>query len=115
MQVRGGDVKMALGILFIFMVFLFVLSFIAVILMWITKREKLQQIMIYTCFLLSLYIVWVSLTSLPTNFIISKIIGWMTGGLSVLGILGFYNKKLTLAKVMLTISIFLGLLQLFFF
>ncbi|MDO5794720.1 MAG: hypothetical protein Q4Q00_11125 [Turicibacter sp.] len=106
---------MALGILFIFMVVLFILSFICVMLMWIAKRERFKRTMIYICFLLSLFIVWISVTSLPTNYIISKLIGWMIGGLSVIGMVGFYKQKLELAKVMMTLSICLGILQLFFF
>lgn len=111
---KGGEFKMALGILSIFMMSLFVLSFIFVWFMWTTKRQKLQQTMIYASFLLSLYIVWIFVVSLPSNFMMLKLVGWLTGGLSIIGIVGYYRNKLMLAKVLLTVSILLGLLEIVF-
>ena len=111
---KGGEFKMALGILSIFMMSLFVLSFIFVWFMWTTKRQKLQQIMIYASFLLSLSIVLIFVGSLPSNFMMLKLVGWLTGGLSIIGIVGYYRNKLMLAKVLLTVSILLGLLEIVF-
>ena len=53
---KGGEFKMALGILSIFMMSLFVLSFIFVWFMWTTKRQKLQQTMMLAKVLLTVSI-----------------------------------------------------------
>lgn len=105
---------MALGILSIIMISLLVLSLIFVWVMWTTKRQDLQQTMVYACFLISLLIVWIFVGSLPSNFMMLKLVGWLTGGLSLIGMIGFYRNKLLLTKVLLTVSIVLGLLELFF-
>ena len=106
---------MALGILLIFMISLFVVTLICVALLWIAKRERFNQVMVWLCFLISWYIVYLSVSSLPTNYMISKMIAWLIGGVSLIGMGCFFKKKLLLTKVFITLSIILGIIQLFFF
>ena len=106
---------MALGILLIFMISLFILTLLCVALLWIAKRERFNQVMVWVCFFISWYIVYLCVSSLPTNYMISKMIAWLIGGVSLIGMGCFFKKKLLLTKVFITLSIILGIIQLFFF
>ena len=106
---------MALGLLLIFFVSLFVMVFLCLTLLWIIKSERVNKVIVWICFLLSLFITYISVTSFPTNYIISKSIAWIIGGIGVIGLISFLTHRVLLAKVLLTISVCLGMLQLFFF
>lgn len=106
---------MALGILLIFMVSLLVVALICVVLLWIAKRERFNQVMVWLCFLINWYIVYLSVSSLPTNYIISKMIACLIGGVSLIGMGYFFKKRLVLTKIFITLSISLSIIQLFFF
>lgn len=106
---------MALGYLMIMFVVLAAVSIVCIILMFAVKGSKTENIIIAIGALLGLLLGILSYTSLPENWTGSKT---MAGCFALLALIGALLKGMhrpATAKLLVSASIVLGMLQLFFF
>lgn len=106
---------MALGVLLVFFIILFIIAFTCVILLFASKKGKINRIMIWVSSILSLFIAFTSATSLPSNYRVEQYIAWGFGGIACVGLPYHYKRQDLIAKILISISIILGIIQLFFF
>ena len=106
---------MALGFLLVFFIIIFIIAFTCVILLFASKRRKINRIMIWISTIFSLFIAFISATSLPSNYKTEQYIAWGFGGFACIGLLYHYKRQDLIAKILISISIILGVIQLFFF
>lgn len=106
---------MALGYLFLLFVSLFVLSFLSVVLLVVIKNPKLMHVMIWMTTLFSVLLMWINVTSLPSNFYIERIIGLVIGIVAPLGLILHYRCQTNWARRCIVFSIIANIVQLFFF
>lgn len=105
----------ALGILLIFYIILFVIAFICLTLLWVVKKERFDQIMIWICAVFSLLVAYTSASALPSNYMTLREIAWGFGALAGVSLWFHHKHQVVLAKLLMSLSISLGIIQLFFF
>ena len=109
----------ALGALVILFAAMSVISALALLIMLLVKDEKKKKILCYFLGIWGMLIAWMSADSLPSNYIVQQIIAWGFGVLGVVGLLiqicGKSSKHAVIARVLVSLSVVLGLLYLFFF
>ena len=106
---------MALGILLISYIILFVIAFIFLTLLWVAKKERSYQVMIWTCAVFSLLVAYTSAGALPSNYTSLRLIAWSFGALAGVSLWFHHKRQVVLAKLLMSFSISLGIIQLFFF
>lgn len=106
---------MALGILLVFFVTLFIIAVTCVILLFVAKKRKTNRIIIWSSAIFGMFIGFISATSLPSNDWFEQCMAWGFGGISCIGLFYHYKRKDLIAKILISISIILGIIQLFFF
>ena len=107
---------MALGILFLSFVILVAISILGISFLLLAKNETVKKIMFYILSILSMGISIVGARSIPTNYILVKVITYIIGLLSVLAIIvHIKTNKRTVAYALTIISLILGLLKLYGF
>ncbi len=107
---------MALGILFLSFVVLSVTSILGISFLLLAKNNLVKKVFFYMLSILGMGISITAGASLPTNYILDKIIIYIIGLLSVLGVvIHIKTNKRNIAYTLTIISIILGILKLFNF
>lgn len=92
-------------------------SVLGLIFMYLVKNEKLKKVVFYILSILGMAIAWMNAMSTPASYMHESIIGWGFGALSVLALLiqvcGKDEKKFQIARLMVTVSVIAGMLNLF--
>ena len=103
--------------LLIMFVALTIVSGLSIAFLFLTQNKTVQKILFYLVAILGMGIAVIGAGSYPTNYIMQQVIAWLFGFLAILGIVikNKSPKKDTLAKILVTLSVVLGLLKLFFF
>lgn len=103
--------------LLILFVALTVISCLSIAFLFLAKNQKTKDIFFYLLAILGMLVAFMSATSLPTNFIMEMIIAWSFGVLSIIAIIikvkNPQNDKI--AKYLVTASVVIGIIDLFFF
>lgn len=104
-------------LLLIMFTVLAVMSGLSITFLFLSKKPQVQNIFFYIVAVLGMFIAFISATSLPSNYTIEIIISWVFGILAVAGIILKVksSQKDKVAKYLVTVSVILGLLKLFFF
>ncbi len=106
---------MALTILLIFYIILFVIAFVCVTLLWVAKKERSCLAIIWISAVFSVLVAYTSASALPSNYVMQRLIAWSFGGVSGVSLLFYYRHQINVAKSLMSLSIALGIIQLFFF
>lgn len=106
---------MALGILLSVFIVIAVVSIMSIALLFLVKDPKRNNVIFAITVILGILISYISVTALPSNFIVSRIVTGSFGALSIIGIVLKLMRKEMLAKILATASVALGVIQLFFF
>lgn len=103
--------------LLIMFVALAIVSGLSISFLFLSKNKTVQKILFYIVAILGMAIAFISANSQPTNYIIEQIIAWFFGFLAIAGIIIKHKKSQAdmMAKILVTLSVLLGLLKLFFF
>nr|WP_317359633.1 hypothetical protein [uncultured Tyzzerella sp.] len=107
---------MALGVLLILFIITVVISSLGVAFLLLSKNYIIKNIMFYILSIFTIIIYITYITSLPTNFILQQIIGWVFVLINIASIV--IHKKTTKKYIpyILTISsLIFGILKLFAF
>ena len=105
---------MALGILNILYMILIIIAVVVQVLLYKDKDESKNSIYIINM-LFGIILAYLAYTSLPTNFTSQKIIALVFGIIPILAVILKSRDKsfITISKVMLSLSIIVGIVQLF--
>lgn len=106
---------MALGLLMIMFIVIGVLGLLSVVLLFTVKDPRKNNSVFWFTVILGIVISYIATTSLPANFNIPRIFAASMGVLAVIGIVLKVMHKTIAAKIMVTASVLLGMIQLFFF
>ncbi|OAB38708.1 hypothetical protein PMSD_06750 [Paenibacillus macquariensis subsp. defensor] len=106
---------MALGYLSILFIIIAVVSVISIALLFTVKEPKTNNVLFVVTAILGVLIGYISVTALPSNYVVSRIFAGAFGIVSIIGIILMWMKKVAIAKVLVAISVVFGVLQLFFF
>ena len=107
---------MALGILYYMFLGLGIISVLLVCLVFLVKDKKLKNIVFYILVLWSVLITFFNVSSLPTNYVVQRIIGCCIGLIAVIAVFIRIKKpdKSTFAYILVSVSTVLGLSNLYF-
>lgn len=106
---------MALGILLVIFIVIAVVSIMSIALLFLVKDPKRNNVIFAITVILGILINYISVTALPSNFIVPIIVTGSFGALSIIGIVLKLMRRGMLAKILATASVALGVIQLFFF
>ena len=110
---------MALGIYTLILIAITVVSGISVALLFLTKYTKAKYTLFYFVSLWNILVAYISATSLPMNFMPSKLFCWALGFLSVIAIcIHVKNKQPKVqmaANILSSAALIIGVLKLLFF
>lgn len=103
--------------LLIIFVALTIISGLGIAFLFLSKNEAVQKGLFYCVAVLGMGIAVISAQSYPSNYIIQQVISWCFGFLAIVGIVIKHTKpnNITLAKIIVALSVVLGLVKLFFF
>lgn len=104
-----------MALLFIFFIFIAVVNLICITLLFLVKDPKINNIFFVGTVILGVLICYLNITSLASNLIVPQIVAGFFGVLSLIGIVLKYMRKFLAAKIFITASVVLGIVQLFFF
>ena len=108
---------MALGLFFITFIVASVISILGILLLFLTKDAKKKKGIFYFLAVWGILIAVLSATSQPTNYIVSQMIAWAFGFLSIAGLVVHYKSKVKsrcyAAYLLVSASSILGILHLF--
>lgn len=95
------------------------LSLLAIILMFAMKQEMVKKVSFYFLCLQSMLISWFNALSTPGSYFGEILLGWGLGALSVAALLlqlcGKSEKKSKIARILVTVSVVLGMWNLFIY
>ena len=108
-----------LGLLAIVFIAMSVAAVIAVALLFVLKDEKKKKYIVYFMVVLGMYIAWANAQSSPLpDYLGQAILGWAIGALGVAGLLlqicGKTKKQFLTAKILVSVSVIVGIVELFF-
>ena len=107
---------MAIGIIFLSFVVLSVTSILGISFLLLAKNKSVKKVFFYILSILSMGMSIITAISLPTNYILDKIIACVIGLLSVLAIIiHIKTNKRNIAYILTIISVILAILKLFYF
>lgn len=103
--------------LLILFIALAILSGIGVAFLYISKNSKTKNLTFYCLILLSLIITALNVTSLPSNYLMERIIAMVLGAIALPGLIIKLKapQKTSTADLLVTVSVLGGLIYLFFF
>ncbi len=108
---------MALGLYLILFMGLSVISILGILILFLTKNEGRKKGIFYFLAVWGMLIAVLSATSLPTNYLISQLIAWALGFLSIAGLVVHYKAKTKTrcytAYALVSASCVLGILYMF--
>ena len=109
----------ALGALVILFAAMSVVSVLGLLVMHLVKSKKKQKIFCCILAVWGMLIAWMAADSTATNLIGQQLIAWAFGALGAVGLLvqlcGKGEKSPLTARILVTLSVILGMLNLFFF
>lgn len=106
---------MALGALWILFIVMAVVSVVSVVLLFSVKDPKKNNVIFGFAVIFGLLISYLAVTSLPDNYTGPRIIAASYGVLVIIGVILRFMQKTMISKMLVTVSIVLSMLQLFFF
>lgn len=108
---------MALGYLMILFVGVTVVSGLGLAFLYLTKNEQVKKILFYVLAVWGMLIAAYTAISLPTNWAGQQVLTWAIGFLSVIGIVVHVKAnspaKYLAARLLVTVSIILGIVRMF--
>lgn len=106
-----------MDILLIMFIIMAIISVLGISMLYLVKNSKIKNAIFYFLFIWSLFITFINITSLPTNFTLEKLIALLFGFLAILSLFIKVkkNEKQSLSNLFVSSSILLGLLDLFLF
>lgn len=108
---------MALSILLIMFICIAIVSILGISLLYLIKNPKTKNFLFYFLSIWSILVTFINITSLPTNFVLEKILALCFGILAIISVIIKIKKpeKSSLAYLLISISILLQLFDLFLF
>lgn len=106
-----------MNILLIMFITMAIVSALGVSMLYLSKNPKIKNALFYFLSVWALFITVINITGLPTNFIVDKLIALLFGCLSVVSVIIKIKQpdKLSLSYLLVSVSVLLGLLDLFLF
>ncbi|MEG0962726.1 MAG: hypothetical protein RSD28_05560 [Lachnospiraceae bacterium] len=107
---------MALGYLGILFIIILLVSGAGIAFLFLSKNAKIKNVLFYFLTIWGIWIAYLSSSSRASNYIGEKAVVWLIGALSVLAIIVKVKKseKQMISYVLVTLSVVLGMLGLFF-
>lgn len=109
----------SLDLLIIVFIGMSVVSVLAVLLLFILKSEKLQKGAFYFLAIWGMAIAWLNVQMQPPTMVGEQLLAWALGGLSVIALLlqllGKGEKRFTIAKILVAVSVVVGMIDAFMF
>lgn len=104
-----------MSILLIMFIIMAIISILGISILYLTQNTKNKNIIFYFLSVWSIFVTFISTTSLPTNFIVEQIISLSFGFLAIVAVIIKIKKpeKSSFSYILVSISIVLGLLDLF--
>jgi len=110
---------MALGILNLIFIRIGIISVLGIALLYLTKNKEFNKVLFYFLAIWAMLIAIMRATSLPSNYIMQQIIALGIGFFSVIGIVVYIkadaSKTYQIARGLVTASVVIGVINLFFF
>lgn len=106
---------MALGALWILLLVMAVISIVSIVLLFTVKDNKINNVIFGFAVIFGILVSYLAVTSLPDNYTGTRIIAASFGVLAIIGIILRFMQKTMISNVLVTASIVLSMLQLFFF
>ena len=112
---------MALWYILIMFIVLIISSLLGSIGLFFIKNRGAQNFIFYIMGVYGMGLAYLSASSQPTNFVVPQIIAWVIGSVGVIGmgirIIVFRENKYIplLCKILVVISVVLGVINMFFF
>jgi len=95
------------------------ISLLALLLMYLSKNEKIKKITFYFTAIVGMLISWINALSTPGSYMEEVMLGWGLGAMSVAALLleicGKNEKKSKIARILVTISVILGMWNAFIY
>ena len=108
---------MALGILMILFVTMSLISAAGLSLLYLVKNPGVRKAVFYVMAAWGMLTAVISATSLPENYLIERLIAWIIGFISVAGVIVYIRsaqeKGRLIARLLVTASVVLGIVNLF--
>lgn len=107
---------MALGYLFILFIFITAVSIVGILLLYLLKNQRAKNIVFYFLAVWSMCIAFLDVTSLPSNYLMERLIALSFGVLSIIAIIFKIKKpeKPMVAYILVTASVLLTLMSIIF-
>lgn len=105
-----------MGALLISFISMAVISICATLMLFITKEKNKQNIAFIFAGAVSIIITLLSVTALPTNWVMERCIAWLMGVPAIIGLILYFvaKKYYMLSKVLIVFSMILGIIKIFF-
>lgn len=95
------------------------ISLLAICLMYLLKNETIKKIAFYFLGIQGMLISWMNAMSTPDSFPLELALGWGLGGLSIAALLlqicGKHPKKSQIARILVTVSVVIGMWNTFIY
>lgn len=104
-------------LLLIFFVTLAAVSGLSITLLYVSKKPKTKNTLFYLLMALSMFITFLNVTSLPSNYLMQKIIALGLGLISLIALIVKLkaSQKTSVSNLLVSASVLSGLIYLFFF
>lgn len=108
---------MALGVYFILFIVITVISLLGIVFLFLAKNESVKSKLFYFLAVWGMAISVLNATSMPSNFLVSQIICWCFGFISLAGLFlhikASARNQYLVAYILVTISIVGSILKMF--
>lgn len=101
---------MAIGFLQIFILVLLVMSILGIFLLFTNKNKMVKNILFYFLVILTMFITYINISSLPMNYLVQKIIALVPLVIAIIAMVIKIKKseKMSIANIIITISVIIA-------
>lgn len=107
---------MALGFLFLLFIGMSILAIVGIVLLFVVKKNNTNDVLLVLMTAYSMSIAFLNATAQPTNFVGTQILAWVVGLVAIIGtaITLLTRKHLLISKILVSVSVILGIYFLYF-
>ncbi|MEQ3339770.1 hypothetical protein [Clostridium butyricum] len=107
---------MALGFLFLLFIGMSILAIVGIVLLFIVKKNNTNDVLLVLMTAYSMSIAFLNATAQPTNFVGTQILAWVVGLVAIIGtaITLLTRKHLLISKILVSVSVIIGIYFLYF-
>ncbi|MDB2151616.1 hypothetical protein [Clostridium butyricum] len=107
---------MALGFLFLLFIGMSILAIVGIVLLFVVKKNNTNDVLLVLMTAYSMSIAFLNATAQPTNFVGTQILAWVVGLVAIIGtaITLLTRKHLLISKILVSVSVIIGIYFLYF-